>query len=149
MRYYGQGHEVVVTLPNRPLRAEDAAFLQARFDETYRQIYHRIIPNAEVEILTLGLTLATGGGTAMATTSTPAGNAHCEPTGVRTLFDGDTGDVTEIPTYWRPDLRPGDRVEGPALIQEEQTTTLVTGSFVALVAANGYIVMNARSERAP
>ncbi|MDH3662608.1 MAG: hydantoinase/oxoprolinase family protein, partial [Alphaproteobacteria bacterium] len=86
MRYYGQGHEVVVTLPNRALATEDAALLQARFDDTYRQIYRRIIPNAEVEILTFGLTLATGSVPLQALQNVGVASTCPEPRGARSIF---------------------------------------------------------------
>lgn len=155
MRYYGQGHEVLVTLPNRALVAEDAALLQAAFDKTYQQIYRRIIPNAEVEILTFGLTLATrsgrttGGEVATATSLTSAGDRSPHRRGAQHLFDGDRGEMVDIPTYRRDDLIPGNRIEGPALIQEEQTTTLVTDGFTATLAADGSIIMEKRSGETP
>ncbi|MGI9417975.1 MAG: hydantoinase/oxoprolinase family protein [Geminicoccaceae bacterium] len=147
MRYYGQGHEVVITLPNRTLAAEDAALLQERFDDTYRRVYRRIIPNAEVEILTFGLTLATGGGQAAAISSmSDAAAAHTpQPRGAQRMFDGDSDRMLEVPTYWRGDLSPGSQLEGPALIQEEQTTTLVTAGFTANLAADGAIILEKRS----
>jgi N-methylhydantoinase A/oxoprolinase/acetone carboxylase beta subunit len=49
--------------------------------------------------------------------------------------------LLSVPVYDRADLAPGDRVQGPALIQESQTTTLVSGAFTAEIASNGYIVM--------
>jgi N-methylhydantoinase A len=45
------------------------------------------------------------------------------------------------PVYLRRDLRPGQRVVGPALIAEEQTTTVVTAHYCAMIDARGYIVM--------
>ena len=154
MRYYGQGHEVVVTLPNRPLVADDAGLLQDRFDEIYRQVYRRIIPNAEVEILTFGLTLSTGGGPPPARQGVGAGQGSPsveargtspEPSGRQAMFDADSVKMAEVSTYRRDDLHPGCRIEGPALIQEEQTTTLVTGNFNATLAADGAIIMERRS----
>ncbi len=147
MRYYGQGHEVVVTLPIRPLVAADAALLQERFDDIYRQVYRRIIPNAEVEILTFGLTLATGGEpVASATRLTSDVAIHSPRThGTQRMFDVDRDEMLDVPTYRRDDLAAGCRIEGPALIQEEQTTTLVTGSFSATLAADGAIIMEKRS----
>ena len=146
MRYYGQGHEVVITLPNRTLAAEDAALLQERFDDTYRRVYRRIIPNAEVEILTFGLTLATDSGPAAAVAPTSDAAARSpQPRGAQRMFDGDSDEILEVPTYWRGDLSPGSQVEGPALIQEEQTTTLVTADFTAHLAADGAIILEKRS----
>jgi len=144
MRYCGQGHEVVVTLPNRPLAVEDVDLLQERFDRTYRRIYRRVIPHAEVEVLTWGLTLSTGivaerrGSPGEVRATVAARRGTCP------LFDQASAKMRDVPVYWRPDLLPGQRVEGPALIQEEQTTTLVTAAFAARIAADGCVVMEAR-----
>ena len=149
MRYCGQGHEVVVTLPNRPLVASDAAHFQERFDETYQRIYRRIIPNAEVEILTFGLTLATESNVTTTKAAIPAEGAIAEPRVTCALYDGDAHERVNVPTYWRADLQPGHQIEGPALIQEEQTTTLVTAAFTAVIADKGYIIMTSRLGRTP
>ncbi len=146
MRYYGQGHEVVVTVPNRPLGADDAELLQEKFDQTYERIYRRIIPSAEVEVLSWGLTLS-------AEVETPAPLPAMETRleqpgrcGERMLFDPDREELVKVPVYERVSLVPGDNVGGPALIQEAQTTTLVTAPFAARVAANGYLILEKRGE---
>jgi N-methylhydantoinase A len=145
MRYYGQGHEVVITVPNRPLASADVALLQERFDETYRRIYRRIIPYAEVEVLSWGLTLSTRAEAVQPSQEVRDTPSKARQRGRRPYFDGEKGEMLDMPTYWRGDLLPGHRVEGPALIQEEQTTTLVTERFVAEIAANGAIVIEARN----
>ncbi|MGI9449657.1 MAG: hydantoinase/oxoprolinase family protein [Geminicoccaceae bacterium] len=152
MRYYGQGHEVVVTLPNRPLEAADTTLLQDKFDQTYERIYRRIIPSAEVEILTFGLRteavqpeLGGGGEPPRALLGSGTRFGQPEPAGERMLFDGDRGEFVKVSVYRRAGLAPGDRLQGPALIQEEQTTTLVTASFVASIAQNDYIVLEKRT----
>jgi N-methylhydantoinase A len=151
MRYYGQGHEVVVTLPNRPLTVADAALLQEEFDRTYQRIYRRIIPNAEVEILTFGLRgeaprpLPEGGGPPQALLRPGARSTPLAPLGARLVLAEDSEAAAPVLVYARADLAPGDRIDGPALIQEAQTTTLVTTAFVVDIAANGYIVMTRRT----
>ncbi len=144
MRYYGQGHEVVVTLPNRPLKPADIGQLQADFDRTYERIYRRIIPNAEVEILSFGLTLLTGGEPPRALIDNEVTVTCPEKADMRMLFDREGETFVDAPVYARPELEPGACFDGPALIQEAQTTTLVTASFSARIAANGYIVMDKR-----
>lgn len=148
MRYYGQGHEVVVSLPNRPLTAEDTRLLQEKFDQTYERIYRRIIPTAEVEILTFGLrteAVQPCGEPPRALLGPGVRSERPASIGERVLFDGDKEVGVTVPVYDRSTLAPGDRVDGPALIQEPQTTTLVTASFVADIAANHYIVMTRRT----
>ena len=144
MRYYGQGHEVVVTLPNRPLAVEDAALLQERFDRTYERIYRRTLPNAEVEILTLGLTLAAPAEDSSPTECAENSKTSPEKRAERVVFDGDSGEAATVPVFHRSDLRPDVRIEGPALIQEDQTTTLVTSTFAAMMAPDGSIILESR-----
>ena len=50
----------------------------------------------------------------------------------------------EVPVYWRPDLAPGARLTGPAVIAEDETTTFVTAAFDAAINAQGCIVLDRR-----
>jgi N-methylhydantoinase A len=44
MRYVGQGHEILVTTPERALVVADAQELRKRFEAAYTQLFARIIP---------------------------------------------------------------------------------------------------------
>ena len=57
MRYVGQGHEIVVRLPVRPLAAGDRETLAQAFDAEYARLYGRTIPGQEREILSWTLTV--------------------------------------------------------------------------------------------
>ena len=63
------------------------------------------------------------------------------PRGQREIFDSATEETVQAPIYARADLEPGCKIEGPALIVEDQTTTVVSSSFDAGVNMLGYIVM--------
>ncbi len=141
MRYVGQGHEIVVPLPERPLTDDDAATLQEAFDTEYIKLFRRALPNAEVEVLTWALSVSTR---AQATTTMPAPDQQEASTaiGTRGLFDAESGTMIEVPIYVREDLAPGMRLAGPALIVEVQTSTLVPASFDAHIGAGGNIIMD-------
>ena len=49
-----------------------------------------------------------------------------------------------MPVYRREALRPGAVIAGPAIVAEEQTTTVVTAAFDAHVNALGYLVLDRR-----
>ena len=49
MRYMGQGHEIIVELPVRSLRDEDALVLKQAFETAYRHLYGRLIESLEIE----------------------------------------------------------------------------------------------------
>ena len=143
MRYLGQGHEITVALPTRELETADVAALRAGFDAAYTRLYGRTIPNLDVEVLSWTLTVKT-----VVTEPDPAAEATPQPAPtprrVRELFDSATEKTVEAPVYARADLKPGATVPGPALIVEDQTTTVVSSAFDAGMNSLGYIVLTRR-----
>lgn len=146
MRYVGQGHEITVALPDRPLESEDRAALRSAFNEAYSQLYGQTVPNVEVEILSWTLTVSTAKKPPGKTTEPPAAAELASPSGTRDVFDPAKQDFVTAGVYERDDLRLGDRLQGPALIVESQTTTYVTSVFNARIDGRGYIVMNRKAE---
>jgi N-methylhydantoinase A len=49
-----------------------------------------------------------------------------------------------MPVYERRPLVPGMRMCGPAIVVEDETTTVIPASFEAWVNGNAYIVMEAK-----
>ena len=143
MRYVGQGHEIFVTLPLRALVPGDRDVVQRAFDEEYARLYHRVIPEAEVEVLTWALTVST-----VAESPEPVGRVDPLPAPVPIdhlrVPDLETGAELDLPLFWRPDLEPGAAITGPAIIIEDETSTFVTRHFSVRVAANRYLVVERR-----
>jgi N-methylhydantoinase A len=139
MRYRGQGHEIAVALPTRPYRNEDAAPLRDAFEKEYRRLYSRVIPGVEVEILSWVMLLAAPIPTKTAI-ATPAAEPYSpSPVSLRSVFDPETGEFVEVAIHERSDLKPGALIPGPAIIIEDETSTVVSRSFDASVDAFGYI----------
>ncbi len=133
MRYIGQGHEITVTLPDRPLQATDVATLQSAFDAAYDTLYGRTIPNLDVEILTWAVLVST-----QPEAPAPVPDVEASPVSggqTRSLFDGAAAERTTATVYQRASLEPGARLEGPAAIVEDQTTTILSTRFDARVDA--------------
>jgi N-methylhydantoinase A len=135
MRYVGQGHEILVPLPVRELVEEDARTLHAAYEQEYRALFSRVIPGAEVELLTFALTVSSAS-PAPAPVPLPAGDEPAPRCGVRPVFDPITGAEAAVPIHWRPDLAPGMVVRGPAIIVEDETSTFVVAGFEARIAVN-------------
>jgi N-methylhydantoinase A len=140
MRYVGQGHEVNVSLPLRELREDDAETLQQAFDETYTRHYGRIIPGMDVEVLTWALTLTAPVSEPEAATD-PAEAGAPPANGERRLFNTHTADFEQVPVYARESLSPGMRIQGPAVVSEIQTSTVVARGFDARIDGQGYIIL--------
>jgi N-methylhydantoinase A len=144
MRYRGQGHEIAVPLSTGIYRDDDAALLHAAFEDQYRRLYSRVIPGVEVEILSWVLLLSAP---VPAETSTPrpALEPHTpQPARSRPVLDPETGEFVEVAIHERRDLLPGALIPGPAVIVEDETSTVVSRFFDARIDAFGYIELTRR-----
>jgi N-methylhydantoinase A len=139
MRYRGQGHEIAVPLPTRPYREEDAALLHAAFEDAYRRLYSRVIPGVEVEVLSWVMLLSAPRPAESDTVAPPPEPHTPEPARSRAVFDPETGEFIEVPIHERSKLRPGAVISGPAIIVEDETSTVVSRLFDAQIDAFGYI----------
>jgi N-methylhydantoinase A len=55
------------------------------------------------------------------------------------VLDPGLGEFLDVPIYWRADLAPGAQIKGPAVIAEDETSTVVSPLFDARIDAFGYI----------
>jgi N-methylhydantoinase A len=122
-RYVGQAYEVQVVLPDGPVAALGADALAAAFEARYRALYKRTLPGGRFEALTWRL---------QAQGPPPPGrfqlalrrDAEVAKRGERdALFPGH-GRLACV-VLDRDGLRPGDAFAGPALVEEDETTTVV------------------------
>jgi N-methylhydantoinase A len=141
MRYVGQGHEITVELPQRPLVASDAGALREAYERNYAALFERHIPNAAIEILSWSVQVSTEAKLPALQGAAPAAPAP-KPAGKRPVFDGRSGRTTEVPVYRRESLPPGSAFPGPAIVAEDETSTYISASFAAHIDASGCIVMD-------
>jgi N-methylhydantoinase A len=144
MRYVGQGHEISIELPNRPLTSADLTSLRQTFEAGYAAMFERAIPGAAIEVLSWSVLATTDARKPSAVAPVarkPAGQAS----GSRKFFDGRAGEVIEIPLYRRADMAPGATIAGPAVIAEDETSTFVSTSFDAHIDGAGSIVMERKA----
>jgi N-methylhydantoinase A len=148
MRYVGQGHEIPVRLPVGLLTEQDVADIRAAYDSEYTRFYDRPVPGSDVEIMSYAVLVATAPqddpGTPVA-----GGDAVFAPevTATRTQLvrDTTTGEVAPWSVFDRTALSPGVRIAGPAIIAEDETSTLVSRGWNATVNDLGYIEMTQES----
>ncbi|MBV9377553.1 MAG: hydantoinase/oxoprolinase family protein [Alphaproteobacteria bacterium] len=139
MRYRGQGHEIAVPLPTRDYHNEDAAPLREAFETEYRRLYSRVIPGVEVEILSWVLLLSAPAPSETAAAAPGSKPYSPKPASLRLVFDPDSGEFVEVAVHERRNLEPGAFIPGPAVITEDETSTVVSRLFDARLDAFGYI----------
>jgi N-methylhydantoinase A len=61
--------------------------------------------------------------------------------GRRTIYDSALGKQVAAPVYWRFDMKLGSAINGPAIIAEDETSTIVGANFKASINGLGYILL--------
>ena len=143
MRYRGQGHEIAVELPVRAFNSADRAAITALFEDAYRRLYSRPIPGVDIEILSWVVTVSAPAQGELASVM-PVRASEAQTHARRPLFDPQAGEFQNVPIYWRGDLTAGAKIAGPAVIAEDNTSTVVSPLFEAQVDKFGYIALTRR-----
>ncbi len=143
MRYVGQGHEIPVGLPEGPLAADAGETIRAVFDAEYARFYDRPVPGSDVEVLSYAVALAT---TPVSPPPVAAGGASglaAEPAsrGMQLIRDPVSTEVAQWPVYDRTSLAPGAHISGPAVIAEDETSTLVGAAWDATMQDDGALLL--------
>jgi N-methylhydantoinase A len=146
MRYAGQGHEILVDLPDGPFTKATVAELQKRFDAGYRALFGRVIPALDIEVVgwILRAEAPAPGRAADLPKAAVTDAPKPAPVGTRNLFDPMERDFRAVPVYARTELKAGNVVQGPAVIAEDETTTIITSGFTAALDASGAIRLTAK-----
>ncbi|MFI5031284.1 MAG: hydantoinase/oxoprolinase family protein [Reyranellales bacterium] len=140
MRYRGQGHEITVDLPPGDFTAASAASLVKLYEEGYAATFGRTIPGLSVEIMNWTLRLAAEQPPMPKAPPQPK-DIPAKPRGQRAVYDPADQDMKEVSVYHRADLQIGSHIPGPAIIAEDETTTIVPKSFAARLSPIGAILL--------
>ncbi|RVT99229.1 hydantoinase/oxoprolinase family protein [Rhodovarius crocodyli] len=136
MRYRGQGHEISVTVTP----GATAESLYAAFVESYRGVFGRAIPGLQAEVMTWALSLSEPVADPDKVVAVPALAAPA-PIALRPLTDPADGITRDAAVQPRDSLPAGTQVPGPALIIEDETTTVVPFGWTGTINAAGQILL--------
>jgi N-methylhydantoinase A len=139
MRYRGQGHEIAVPLAAKTYRRDDAAEIRAAFEDAYRRLYSRVIPGVEVEVLSWVVLVAAPAPVVDATPPARPRPFAAPEARRRPVFDPEAGEFVDVAIYERPTLSSGATLNGPAVVVEDETSTVIGRNFDARIDAFGYI----------
>lgn len=139
MRYIGQNYELGILVPQaNGLALPSREMLAGLFHGEHERSYGHHDKAAAIEIVNLRVT-AVG---KLPDLATPAfgGSGTARPKGQRSVwFSGDGPCEAQI--WWRPDLAPGTRIEGPAVIEQLDATVPIPPGSSAHVDAGLNLVI--------
>jgi N-methylhydantoinase A len=138
MRYAGQGHEIGVALPSGIASVEPGT-LHRLFEARYQALFGRVVPGMAIEITAWTVRAEAPAPAVIAPEASAV--VAAAPATQRALFDPETGAMAMVPVHARAALPAGTRIAGPALIVEDETTTMVIAGFLAEIAPGGAILL--------
>ena len=144
-RYVGQNFElsIPVEMDAHGQIAGDA--LRARFDATHRRFYGYDQPAQEMELVTFRLRASMPGPRVdLATHSSGHRRGLLKPTGRRRVAFEVAETRIDCSIFDRAQLVPGDEIDGPAIIEQMDTTTLLPPDFHAEVDPVGNLRLTRR-----
>lgn len=127
LRYLGQVSELTLPIVGDLGSPEEILSLKGQFEEKYKASFHYILPGSRIEVVNFKLT-ATIDDTTPRTEGffqnapEPPGTGKSSP---RKIFDDQRGEFMEVPGYRMEHLRPGDKINGPAIIDAMDTTVYI------------------------
>ena len=140
LRYEGQAFEVPMTIDAETLRRDGVDGLTARFDAEHRRLFTFNMESAH-EIVNLR---AVALGRALDLPAAELEQGDGDPSAAK-LRDHELwigGETRPAVIYDRARLRAGDRIVGPAIVTEMDSTTLIEPDCVAVVDRVGNILIN-------
>ena len=134
MRYAGQNYELSVPIPDLAGDADLLDALVANFNAAYDRLYDYTSPEEAIEIVTFRLeaygVVEKPQFTANADVGSDASAAVLEP---RDVYMPESGEFVATSVYDRDRLQTGNRIAGPAVIEQMDSTTFVLPGQTATV----------------
>ncbi len=134
MRYAGQNYELPVLLPNGPVTAASLAALADGFAEAHGRMYGFVAEGEPVQLVTFRAEATGLVKKAQFAPSPERGpDASTAVTGKREVWLPEAGGFVTCPIYDRAALQAGNRIIGPAIIEQMDSTTVVLPGMTARV----------------
>ncbi len=136
LRYAGEAQELTVTIPQGAVERGAIDDIAEAFHHVHETVYGFRDTETSIDLTTLRNQVV-GGVPAIELPTVPAATRAAKPVGTRRVFN--RGGWVDAAVFRREDLRAGDCVAGPALIEQEDTTIWVLANWNARTDGNGIL----------
>jgi N-methylhydantoinase A/oxoprolinase/acetone carboxylase beta subunit len=143
-RYVGQGYELTVPVPAGPLDGNALARVRRAFDDVYAARYGYAQPGEPVEVVTWKLS-AIGGAPRVALAKAAAEAGALPRKAVRRAYFPEARGFVDTPVYDRYRLWAGLTLTGPAIVEERESTTVLSPGATATVDAYANLIVTVGS----
>lgn len=147
LRYPKQGYELPIPCP-RIVTEADRAAIRAAFDRTHEQVFGVSAPDEAPEIINVRITSVVRIPKFEFEIGKPAqSSAEIARVGERPAYFEETGRYVAVPVYRRQMLSHAHRIDGPAIIEQfDATTVIYPGQSAEVDPIGNIIILVGRSE---
>ncbi len=124
LRYVGQAYEVNVTVPNGALDDKSAEQIIQNFHDLHQQLYAHHHPDKPVEFVS-GRVAAIGLMSAPELQRRTTNGSGADPKESRQVYFDESSDYVDTAVYDRETLSAGSRFDGPAIVEQTDSTTVI------------------------
>jgi N-methylhydantoinase A len=139
IRYAGQSFDLNVPVPGGTLGPQDIEQIGQKFLRLYQDRYHRRNPGVPLEIVAWRVLARGPNPEVELATSDKASDTT--PKRMRQVFMPEDGRMIDCPVYIRSDLRHGSRFEGPAIVEEDESTAVIGRQGAAEIDKAGNLIV--------
>ena len=144
MRYVGQSFEIAVELEPSWVLEDNAGAIAAAFHEAHRRVFAHADPTAPVEIIDLRLQISGNTPKPPSTLLPPEGASEAsQSTTQRRVFI--EGRYRDVPVYLRDELAAHQHIEGPAIVDQSDTTVFIAPGWSARVHESASLILQRQS----
>lgn len=129
MRYVGQSHEISVPIPNGELNENSLENMKKSFEEKYEELYSESNNSFAIETLNWRVVVKGPEPKISLHYSLDAAEAKISAKGEREVYYGEYNHYHVTPVYRLSDFRNGHVIEGPAIIEDVESTLVVSPGF--------------------
>jgi N-methylhydantoinase A len=136
-RFVGQGSETSVPVP--PGTDLDRDAIRERFDRIYERLYGRTYPDSPLEFVNFRVRASLPVKLLKLPQHRARGSLGDALKGHRLAWSSDAGGYVDFAVYDRYRLAPGTRFEGPAIVEERESTVVIAGEAEVSVDDYGFL----------
>jgi N-methylhydantoinase A len=138
-RFIGQGSETSLAVAEHDFGALDAGELRRRFDETYARLYGRTYPESPVEFVNFCVRASLPVKPLVLPRIAHKGRTEDAVKGERKAYCATARDFIPHTVYDRYRLSPGAELQGPAIVEERESTVIIGARAHARVDEFGFL----------
>ncbi|MBW2078093.1 MAG: hydantoinase/oxoprolinase family protein [Deltaproteobacteria bacterium] len=126
VRFVGQGSETNIPIPKRTFTEVNKEVVRSRFDDIYKKLYGRTYPDSPVEFINFKVRASLPERLLrLPKIEKTVDSIEDAVKGNRQAYSGIAGDYIPYTVYDRYKLFPGAEFQGPAIIEERESTVVV------------------------